>query len=131
MLASPTPEGYALQDPDELDGCPVRDLLDRIGEKWTVAVLHRLRGGPRRFTQVMHGVPGISQRMLTVTLRNLERDGLVSRTVHPVVPPRVDYELTPRGRTLLETLCVLRAWSLAHMEDIEQSRKEYDARHGR
>lgn len=131
MLAGHKTDGSTMREPDGTDGCPVRDILDRLGDKWTVVVIYQLNGGPRRFTEILHEIPGISQRMLTVTLRNLERDGLVSRTVHPVIPPRVDYELTPRGRTLLETVCALMAWSLTNMDGIEQSRKEYDARHGR
>ncbi len=80
----------------------VRDVLSRVGDKWSVLVVTLLCGGPRRFNELRRTIEGISQRMLTLTLRGLERDGLVTRTVYPTVPPRVDYELTTMGRTLLE-----------------------------
>jgi DNA-binding HxlR family transcriptional regulator len=108
--------------------CRVRDVLDRVGDKWSVTVVDQLGRGPRRFTELKRDIPGISQRMLTVTLRGLERDGLVTRTVHPVVPPRVDYELTPVGKTLLDTAWALIDWALAHLDDIDQARQEYDRR---
>jgi DNA-binding HxlR family transcriptional regulator len=108
--------------------CRVRDVLDRVGDKWSVTVIYRLAGGSRRFTELKHDVEGISQRMLTVTLRGLERDGLVTRTVHPVVPPRVDYELTELGETLLDTVGQLMGWSLDHVHDIDRAQKAYDAR---
>jgi DNA-binding HxlR family transcriptional regulator len=106
--------------------CRIRDMLDRIAEKWSLAVVHELAWGPLRFTELKRRLDGVSQRMLTATLRGLERDGLVSRTVHPVVPPRVDYQLTPLGISLLETVCRLMAWTLEHMPDIEQARHEFD-----
>jgi len=102
----PLPDGH-----DE-NTCRVRDILNRVGDKWTLIVIHELAWGPKRFTELKRGVDGVSQRMLTVTLRGLERDGLVSRTVHPVVPPRVDYQLTALGVTLLDTICQLMAWTL-------------------
>jgi DNA-binding HxlR family transcriptional regulator len=108
--------------------CRVRDVLNRVGDKWSLTVIHELAWGPKRFTELKRAVGGVSQRMLTVTLRGLERDGLVSRTVHPVVPPRVDYELTALGRTLLDTICQLMAWTVEHVDDIERARREYDAR---
>ena len=108
--------------------CKVRDVLGRVGDKWSVTVVDLLGRGPRRFTELKRDIPGISQRMLTVTLRGLERDGLLTRTVHPVVPPRVDYELTPLGKTLLDTAWALINWALAHVDDIDQARQEYDAR---
>jgi DNA-binding HxlR family transcriptional regulator len=108
--------------------CRVRDVLDRVGSKWALTVIHELGPGKRRFTQIKNSVPGISQRMLTETLRGLERDGLVERTVHPVVPPRVDYELTPLGQTLLETVRSLLDWALDHIDDIDAAREAYDAR---
>jgi DNA-binding HxlR family transcriptional regulator len=108
--------------------CRVREILDRVGDKWTLTVISVLGRGPRRFTELKRQVPGISQRMLTVTLRALERDGLVDRTVHPVVPPRVDYELTQLGETLLATVLDLMNWAVDHLPDIDKARAEYDAR---
>ena len=109
------------------DACAVREVLDRVGDKWSVYVIHLLGGQTRRFSELKRGIDGISQRMLTVTLRGLERDGLVTRTVFAVVPPRVDYALTPLGETLLETICSLVAWSEEHRSDVQQARQRYDA----
>lgn len=106
--------------------CRARDVLDRVGEKWSLLMISQLGDGPKRFTELKRGAYGISQRMLTVTLRSLERDGIVIRTVYAVVPPRVEYELTPRGHTLLETVRGLIGWAEAHADDIETSRAEYD-----
>lgn len=108
--------------------CRVRETLDRIGDKWTLTVIAELGTDERRFTELRQAIPGISQRMLTATLRTLERDGLVRRTVHPVVPPRVDYALTPLGRTLLDTVWSLLNWTLEHLDDIDRARHEYDGR---
>jgi DNA-binding HxlR family transcriptional regulator len=107
-----------------------REVLDRIGDKWSLEVIHCLRDGSTRFMELKRAVAGISQRMLTVTLRGLERDGLVRRTVHAAVPPRVDYELTALGETLLEKVCGLVAWTDEHLDDIGRARREYDARRG-
>jgi DNA-binding HxlR family transcriptional regulator len=106
----------------------VREVLVRIGDKWSVLVIGLLGQRGRRFTELLHDTEGISQRMLTVTLRGLERDGLVSRTVHAVVPPRVDYALTPMGKTLLATVTDLARWAARHTKDIESSRTAYDSR---
>jgi DNA-binding HxlR family transcriptional regulator len=111
-----------------LDECRARDVLDRVGDKWSVLVIYMLGSGTRRFSELLRSIDGISQRMLTVTLRGLERDGLVSRLVHPVVPPRVDYDLTPMGQTLLSTVEALMDWSHRHMADIDASRAAYDQR---
>jgi DNA-binding HxlR family transcriptional regulator len=108
--------------------CRVRDILDRVGDKWSLTVISELGGDVRRFSELKRRIPGISQRMLTATLRALERDGLVARTVYPVVPPRVDYELTALGRTLLESAWMLMNWVLEHVDDIGKARAEYDAR---
>ncbi|MEN3615457.1 helix-turn-helix domain-containing protein [Plantactinospora sp. ZYX-F-223] len=108
--------------------CRVREVLDRVGEKWAVTIIAELGKEPQRFTELRRAIPGVSQRMLTTTLRGLERDGLVSRTVHPVVPPRVDYELTPLGETLLDTVSALLAWALQHIDEVDKARSEYDAR---
>ncbi|MFH7333968.1 helix-turn-helix domain-containing protein [Streptomyces hygroscopicus] len=113
-------------------GCPSRDLLDRIGDKWSILVLGELaEHGTSRFSHLRKRLSGVSEKMLTQTLRGLERDGLVLRTVHPEVPVRVEYELTPLGVTLREPLKALTAWSLRHTEEVLAARKEYDARAGR
>lgn len=125
----PTSLAAALADPDQHSrACKAREILDRIGDKWSLSVIHRLGHETVRFTELRRDIPGISQRMLTATLRGLERDGIVSRTVHPVVPPRVDYALTELGQTLLATVCTLMSWSYDHADLIDQARKEYDER---
>jgi sorbitol/mannitol transport system substrate-binding protein len=105
-----------------------RDVLERVGDKWSASVLFLLRDRTRRFMDLRRGITGISRRMLTVTLRHLERDGLVSRTVHAVVPPRVDYALTPLGRALVRRIGGLVAWAETHVDDIERARTSYDSR---
>jgi len=107
--------------------CRIREILDRIGDKWSLFVIYRLGGGPQRFTALKRSVDGISQRMLTVTLRALERDGIVSRTMYPVMPPRVDYALTPLGHTLLDAVGALMAWADEHLAEIDAARDAYDA----
>ena len=109
-------------------GRVVREVLDRVGDKWSVLVIGALRGQRLRFTELLHAIPGISQRMLTLTVRQLERDGLLTRTVHAEVPPRVEYELTDRGRGFVELALALAEWAIEHREGIEASRAEYDAR---
>src|SRR5215216_5965767 len=111
--------------------CHARDILARIGDKWSVYVIHVL-GDARtlRFNELRSRVDGISQRMLTVTLRGMERDGLVSRTVYPEVPPRVEYALTPLGTTLRQLVRGLVAWSGAHLAEVDAARAAYDARNG-
>jgi DNA-binding HxlR family transcriptional regulator len=109
------------------ESCLARDVLDRVGDKWSVYVIGLLGDRSRRFTELLRTIDGISQRMLTVTLRGLERDGIVSRKVHAVVPPRVDYALTPMGRTLLATLQELIVWADRHTDDIAAARVHYDA----
>jgi DNA-binding HxlR family transcriptional regulator len=111
--------------------CRASEVLGRVGDKWSLQVIFCLGGGARRFTDLKRAIDGISQRMLTVTLRGLERDGIVTRTMYPVVPPRVDYALTPMGGTLLEAACILVRWARAHVEEIETARAEYDAREAR
>ena len=112
--------------------CHAREVLARVGDKWSVYVIHVL-GDARtlRFNELRSRVDGISQRMLTVTLRGLERDGMVARTVYPEVPPRVEYALTPLGATLRQLVRGLVAWSGAHLAEVDAARSEYDARHGR
>lgn len=109
------------------DGCPSRRLLDRIGDRWTVLVVGALADGPQRFTAIRRSVEGVSQKMLTQTLRGLERDGLVSRTVFAEVPPRVEYELTEAGRTLQAPLKALERWSIEHFGQVAASWERYDA----
>ena len=108
--------------------CRVRTVLERIGDKWAIYVVDRLGEGPRRFSELHRGIDGITARMLTVTLRGLERDGILSRTVHASVPPRVDYELTPLGMTLLDTIGQLVGWADEHIIEIEAARAGYDSR---
>ena len=110
-----------------LDDCPVRHVLDRIGDKWSVLLLLTLAGGAQRFGVLRRAVPDISQRMLTQTLRDLQRDGLVSRTVFPTVPPSVEYALTPLGLSLLQPLQALVVWADARQPDIRDARRRFDA----
>lgn len=105
----------------------VSGILSRIGDKWSVLIIQRLGEGPRRFNEIKRMIGGISQRMLTLTLRNVERDGLVSRTVTPTVPPRVDYALTELGRDLLIPVSALGAWAIQHTPCIEAARARFDA----
>lgn len=108
----------------------VGDVLARVGDKWTVFVVQLLSDRPMRFNELKRAVDGISQRMLTLTLRGLERDGLVTRTVFPTVPPRVDYELTDLGQTLIQMLRGLGEWAIEHRPRIVAARATYDAREG-
>ncbi|MCT2586478.1 helix-turn-helix transcriptional regulator [Actinophytocola sp. S1-96] len=108
--------------------CFARQIMDRVGDKWSIAIVHTLGRDTLRFTELKRAIDGISQRMLTATLRGLERDGLVERTVHPVVPPRVDYRLTELGLTLLGTVCELANWAVNHADEIAGARADYDAR---
>ena len=108
-------------------GCPSRDLLDRIGDKWTVLVLGELaKHGACRFSELRKRLSGVSEKMLTQTLRAVERDGLVLRTVYPAVPVRVEYALTPLGQTLREPLKALTEWSVRHVAEVIAAREEYD-----
>ena len=109
--------------------CRAREVLQRVGDKWSVLVIDLLGQGTKRFTELHRAVDGITARMLTVTLRGLERDGIVTRTIHPVIPPRVEYALTPMGRTLLDTIGQLVTWTDSHLPEIEAARAAYDARH--
>jgi DNA-binding HxlR family transcriptional regulator len=107
-------------------GCPTRRILDRIGDRWTVLVVSVLGDGDARFSELGRRIEGVSQKMLTQTLRGLERDGLVRRTVYPEVPVRVEYALTEAGRTLLEPLCALQKWAIEHLSDVSASQHAYD-----
>lgn len=116
-----------MHDPAYRPDCLARDVLARVGDKWSVQVIYRLGGGTRRFSELRRSVDGISQRMLTVTLRGLERDGLVEREVFPEVPPRVEYTLTPLGESLLEVVTALFHWSDGHTHEVAAARAHYDA----
>jgi DNA-binding HxlR family transcriptional regulator len=118
-------------DPKGPSCLAVRDVLNRVGDKWSVLVVGLLGDGSRRFSELRRSIEGISQRMLTLTLRGLERDGLVTRTIFATIPPRVDYELTPMGRTLLRPIMALAEWSEENRVAIQQARSRYDARQTR
>ncbi|MCR6490528.1 helix-turn-helix transcriptional regulator [Amycolatopsis sp. OK19-0408] len=110
------------------DACEAREVLGIVGDKWALLVVRMLKDGPRRFTELKRSIDGISQRMLTATLRDLERDGIVIRTVVEVMPPHVSYELTTMGRTLREATAPLLEWSIEHLPHIATARAEYDDR---
>jgi DNA-binding HxlR family transcriptional regulator len=108
----------------------VSKILARIGEKWSVLIIMMLSNGRLRFSDLKRMIDGISQRMLTLCLRGLERDGLVKRTIYPVVPPRVEYELTPLGHSLCEPVTALGAWAHDHIAEIDAARAAFDEREG-
>jgi DNA-binding HxlR family transcriptional regulator len=105
----------------------VGEVLARVGDKWTVLVINELGGGSKRFNELRREIPAVSQRMLTLTLKNLERDGLISRSVTPSVPPRVDYALTDLGRSMLAPVQALGEWAAAHIPAMDAARERYDA----
>jgi DNA-binding HxlR family transcriptional regulator len=111
----------------EAEACPLREVLDRVGGKWSVQVLVAAVRGPIRFTELERAIEGVSRRMLTLTLRNLERDGLLHRTVYATVPPRVEYSATPMARELHSHLVGLTEWAERHRADVAAARKNYDA----
>ncbi|MFE6161420.1 winged helix-turn-helix transcriptional regulator [Streptomyces sp. NPDC056486] len=110
--------------------CPLREVLDRVVGKWSISILVAAAHGPIRFTELERSIEGISRRMLTLTLRNLERDGLLTRTVYPTVPPKVEYELTLVAQELHGTLLTLTGWAERHRVTIAQSRADYDEKRG-
>ena len=116
-----------MKDPTNPVCRTISTLLSRIGDKWTVLVVTSLGGGSRRFNELRREIPSVSQRMLTLTLRNLERDGLVRRTVTPTIPPRVDYELTDMGHSLLKPVTALADWALQHVDQIHAAQSRFDA----
>ena len=127
-ILGPAPPPHAHEDHD----CRgVASVLARVGDKWSVFVIMMLGDGPKRFNELKRLVGGISQRMLTLTLRGLERDGLVTRTVFPTIPPRVDYELTDLGRGLCHPVKALGEWAISHQDQIEAARSRFDERHER
>ncbi|MEU3203068.1 helix-turn-helix domain-containing protein [Streptomyces cyaneofuscatus] len=123
-------QDFDISNWDVREGCEVRQILDRVADKWSLLAIAHLERRTLRFSELRRQIDGISQRMLTVTLRQLERDGLVRRTVYPVVPPRVEYELTPMGATLHTTIRSLVDWTEGHQQEIARARAEYDSRQG-
>ncbi|MEU8048346.1 MULTISPECIES: winged helix-turn-helix transcriptional regulator [Micromonospora] len=107
--------------------CGSRQVLDRIGDRWSVLVVLTLADGGKRFSELARRIEGVSQKMLTQTLRGLERDGLITRTAYATVPPRVDYALTGLGRSLLDLVGGLEAWATTHLGEVEAARARYDA----
>lgn len=139
MGTSLEPTHTPLPDPPTRDRRPspnhgdcrgVASVLSRVGDKWSVFVIMMLGDGPKRFNELKRMINGISQRMLTLTLRGLERDGLVTRTIFPTIPPRVDYELTDLGRGLSQPVEALGKWAKAHLAQIEAARTRFDERNG-
>lgn len=120
-----------MKDPTNPVCRTISTLLQRIGDKWTVLVVSTLGEGPRRFNELRREIPSVSQRMLTLTLRNLERDGLVSRTVTPSIPPRVDYALTGLGRSLQVPITALSQWALDNVHDIHAAQARFDTERDR
>jgi DNA-binding HxlR family transcriptional regulator len=116
-----------MKDPNNPVCRTISDLLSRIGDKWSVLVVTTLGSGGKRFNELRREIPSVSQRMLTLTLRNLERDGLVSRAVTPSIPPRVDYALTDLGRSLLKPLSALSDWAMENVGAIHDAQSRYDA----
>jgi DNA-binding HxlR family transcriptional regulator len=108
----------------------VSEVLARVGDKWSILVIGTLGTGPRRFNELKREVDGISQRMLTLTVRGLERDGLITRTVTPSIPPRVDYALTDLGRSLLEPVRALGEWAIVNRTTVDAARNMFDAQNG-
>jgi DNA-binding HxlR family transcriptional regulator len=118
-----------MKDPSSPVCRTISTLLSRIGDKWTVHVVQTLGDGSRRFNELRREIPSVSQRMLTLTLRNLERDGLVKRTVTPTIPPRVDYELTELGQSLQKPICGLANWATENVEAIHEAQARFDDEH--
>ncbi len=108
--------------------CPCRDVLDLVASKWSALIIGALEGGPMRFGALRRRIEGVTQKMLTQTLRELERDGLVDRTVYPTVPPAVEYGLTRLGRSVAKPLAAIRDWSEQHLDEIQAAREEFDRR---
>ncbi|MBN3215067.1 winged helix-turn-helix transcriptional regulator [Pectobacterium polaris] len=130
-MANSRPSPVKILEPDEetQNECKaIAQVLDRIGDKWTVMVVGVISGGPQRFNTILRTIGGVSHRMLTLTLRGLERDGLVTRTIYPTIPPKVEYELTELGSSLIAPLKALSSWGIKHRPAIEEARSRYDAR---
>jgi DNA-binding HxlR family transcriptional regulator len=121
--------GDRVLEGSEVESCSfVREVLGRIGDKWSVLVIVLLGDSTRRFNEMRRSIEGISQRMLTLTLRGLERDGLVTRAVYPTVPPRVEYALTPLGKKLRKTVTEMAQWAVENRKGIERARADFDRR---
>jgi DNA-binding HxlR family transcriptional regulator len=118
-----------MKDPTNPVCRTISTLLSRIGDKWTVLVVDTLGEGSKRFNELRREIPSVSQRMLTLTLRNLERDGLVSRVVTPSIPPRVDYTLTELGQSLRQPISALSQWAIDNVQTIHAAQAEFDATH--
>ena len=131
MIPAPAPDPTAAAvsaRPPMLDACrPVRLILSRIGDKWSVLIVMALCGGPRRFNELKRSIDGISQRMLTLTLRSMERDGLITREVFPTTPPRVEYALTALGQSLYAPIEALGQWAIANEARITEAQARFDA----
>lgn len=126
METMPLPTDAALYQ----GNCPTREILARIADKWTALIIGVLaHGGTRRFNELRRLIGGISQKMLTQTLRDLERDGLVRRTIFAEIPPRVEYELTPLGQTLCDPLSALGKWASDHIEEVRNAQRAFDTAH--
>jgi DNA-binding HxlR family transcriptional regulator len=126
-VQQPDPPTRKTRSPERPEDCrAVNSVLSLVGDKWSVLIIVKLGNGPMRFNEIKRVVGGISQRMLTLTLRGLERQGLVTRTQFATIPPRVDYELTALGRSLWEVTHPLGAWAHANMEDMEKAREKFD-----
>lgn len=125
-MAGVTAIGLPTFDPQSTRCRVVSSVLQRIGDKWSMLVVTVLADGPRRFSELRREIEPISQRMLTLTLRSLERDGLVTRTVTPSIPPRVDYALTDLGRSLQEPVTALAQWAVAHLDQIAAAQERFD-----
>jgi DNA-binding HxlR family transcriptional regulator len=121
MRTTPTTEDV------DAEACPLREVLDRVSGKWSIQLIVAIAAGPARFTELERAIDGISRRMLTLTLRNLERDGLITRTVYPVVPPRVEYALTDMAQELHASLLSLTDWAERHRGAVAAARRAYDA----
>jgi DNA-binding HxlR family transcriptional regulator len=127
----PGPASERSGSSSEPSACRAREVLQRVGDKWSVYVIDLLGQDTKRFSELHRAIDGITARMLTVTLRGLERDGIVTRTIHPVIPPRVEYALTPLGQTLLDTIGRLVSWTDSHLPEIDAARAAYDAKQAR
>jgi len=121
-----SPSGADTSNEIVVEACPVREVLDRVAGKWSILIIVAAARGPVRFTELERSIDGISRRMLTLTLRNLERDGLLSRKVYPTVPPKVEYTLTDIARELHRSLLSLTDWAQRHRETISAARHAYD-----
>ncbi len=131
MIPSPIEVTDSAGAPLHGDCSKVSEILSRVGDKWSVLIIMMLSDGPQRFNALRRSIGGISQRMLSLTLRGLERDGLVTRTVFPTVPPRVDYELTALGESLRVSVQALGAWAFEHQPAVAAAREAFDAREDR